>query len=98
MASPHILLTVVVGAVVFAVAPAVTASAAPNVACGTPLSGADVASIDSASDIAGEPPQPALQRLRQHVARLWAVTNTLVAQKDRRGLFPLGLAVTNGMR
>ncbi len=94
------LLIVVVGVVVLGLAPA-TASAnpasatpAPDSACGARLPRAARDRIVTASDIGGERRLAALPRLRQHVARLWAITNTFVAHRDRRGLFALVLAVT----
>ncbi|MEV5837289.1 DUF5995 family protein [Nocardia sp. NPDC052112] len=58
--------------------------------CGTPLSAAEldtIAHLSDTSTLTGD----ALQRLTTAVARHHEITEILVAHRDRRGLFPLGL-------
>ncbi|MYR05520.1 hypothetical protein GTV32_03960 [Gordonia sp. SID5947] len=68
--------------------------AAPRTGCATTLSSADVDRIVHEADIGQDRDRPILASLRNHVARLWAITDILVAHGDDRGLFPLALAVT----
>ncbi|MGC5246220.1 DUF5995 family protein [Gordonia sp. DT219] len=70
------------------------AEAAPAAACVTPLARTDTERIAALSDIGADRGRPDLAGLRSHVARLWSITDILVAHHDRRGLFPLALAVT----
>ncbi len=58
--------------------------------CGTPLSADEldtIAQLSDTSTLTGD----ALQRLETAVARHHEITEILVAHRDRRGLFPLGL-------
>jgi len=69
--------------------PAAVAQVDPAV-CGSPLSSGEVDTIARLSDtgtLAGD----ALQRLEVAVQRHHEITEILVAHRDRRGLFPLGL-------
>ncbi|MET8872077.1 DUF5995 family protein [Nocardia sp. NPDC004604] len=70
--------------------PAAIAQAVDPAVCGTPLSPDELDTIARLSDtgtLAGD----ALQRLTIAVARHHEITDILVAHRDRRGLFPLGL-------
>lgn len=70
-----------------------SAGAAPPASCGSePLTAAEQNRIADLSRHRDEPTATPLARLRQHVADLWAITDLLTAHRDRRGLFPLGLA------
>ncbi|WP_433193728.1 DUF5995 family protein [Nocardia sp. CA-107356] len=70
--------------------PAAVAQAVDPAVCGTPLSPDEVDTIARLSDtgtLAGD----ALQRLEIAVARHHEITEILIAHRDRRGLFSLGL-------
>ncbi|WP_328395764.1 DUF5995 family protein [Nocardia sp. NBC_00416] len=81
--------------VVFALsAPARTAAAEVDTACGAPLSAAAVAEIVELSDtsaLTDDESGSSLARLERAVEQHRRITEILVAHRDRRGLLPLGL-------
>lgn len=70
--------------------PVGTAAAAPTGGCGVPLTASERAAI--VADATPPAAAPGLPRLRSEVAGLWRIVDVLVAHRDRRGLFALGLA------
>ncbi|MFC9788398.1 DUF5995 family protein [Rhodococcus sp. NPDC127528] len=74
-----------------ALTPTVAAAAVPTSACGTALTSTDIATVAHLSDTGTITAADPMARLEDEVGRQQQIAQILVAHRDRRGLFGIGL-------